>query len=131
MKNTKYYFEKNLDLGFDEAVQKTTDEFKNHGFGVLTEINLHEKFKDKLGKDFRKYRILGACNPSFAYKALQIDDKIGTLLPCSIIIQELSEGKTNVAVIDPYSSMKELGSDELLTIASEAGDELRKAVENL
>lgn len=131
MENTKYYFEKNLDMGFDEAVQKATAELKNHGFGVLTEINLHEKFKEKLGKDFRKYRILGACNPSFAYKALQIDDKIGTLLPCSIIIQELPEGQTNVAVIDPYTSMKELGNDELLNLASEAGDELRKAVENL
>lgn len=131
MEKTKYYFEKNLDIGFDEAVQRATDELKEHGFGVLTEINLHEKFKEKLGKDFRKYRILGACNPSFAYQALQIDDKIGTLLPCSVIIQELTEGRTNVAVIDPYTSMKEIGSDELLKTASEAAEELKKAVENL
>lgn len=127
----KYYFEKKIDSGFDESVVKITEELKKYGFGILTEINLHDKFKEKLGKDFRKYRILGACNPSFAYKAIQIEDKIGTMLPCSVIVQELDSGVTEVAIIDPYTSMKAIGSKELLKLASEVGETLKKAVDSL
>ncbi|MFO7923692.1 MAG: DUF302 domain-containing protein [Bacteroidales bacterium] len=131
MEKSKFYFEKKLSSNFEEAVEKVTVELKKYGFGVLTEINLHEKFKEKLGKDFRKYRILGACNPGFAYKAIQIEDKVGTLLPCSVIIQEIAPEVTEVAVIDPYASMKGIGSEKLLELASEAGEELKKAVDNL
>lgn len=131
MEKMKFYFEKKIACSFEEAVEKITGELKNLGFGVLTEINMHEKFKEKLGKDFRKYRILGACNPGLAYKAVQIEDKIGTMLPCSVIIQEISPDVTEIAAIDPYASMKGIGSDHLLEVASEAGEMLRKAVENL
>jgi uncharacterized protein (DUF302 family) len=131
MEKSKFYFEKEISCSFEEAAEKVTVELKKYGFGVLTEINLHEKFKEKLGRDFRKYRILGVCNPGFAYKAIQIEDKIGTLLPCSVIIQEIAPEVTGVAVIDPYTSMKEIGSDKLLELASEAGEELKKAVDNL
>lgn len=127
----KFYFEKKVNYEFEEAAERITEELKKLGFGVLTEINMHEKFKEKLGKDFRKYRILGACNPSFAYKALQVDDKIGTMLPCSIIVQEVSSGVTDVAAIDPYTSMKEIAGDPLLELASEAGELLKKAIDNL
>ncbi len=127
----KFYFEKKVNCGFEEAAEKIASELKKYGFGILTEINMHDKFKEKLGKDFRKYRILGACNPAFAYKAVQIEDKIGTMLPCSVIVQEISDDETEVAIIDPYTSMKGIGSEPLLEIASEAGDILKKAVESL
>jgi uncharacterized protein (DUF302 family) len=126
-----YYFAKKVNLGFEEACEKVSEELKKFGFGILTEINMHDKFKEKLDVDFRKYRILGACNPSFAYKAVQIEDKIGTLLPCSVIIQELSPSETEVAAVDPYATMLGIGSDPLLEIASEAGEMLKRAVENV
>lgn len=127
----KYYFEKKIDSGFDESVAKITEELKKYGFGILTEIDLHDKFKEKLGKDFRKYRILGACNPSFAYKAIQIEDKIGTMLPCSVIVQELDPGVTEVAIIDPYTSMNAIENKELLKLASEVSEMLKKAVDSV
>lgn len=128
----QYYFEKKTGYGFDEAVKRITDELKEQGFGILSEINMHEKFSEKLGKDFRKYRILGACNPAMAYKAVHIEDKIGTMLPCSVIVQELSPDVTEVAAIDPYTSMKGISSNsQLLELASEVGKLLRKAVDNL
>jgi uncharacterized protein (DUF302 family) len=126
-----YYFSKKVNFGFEETAEKIAEELKKVGFGILTEINMHEKFKEKLGIDFRKYRILGACNPSFAYKAVQIEDKVGTLLPCSIIVQELSAGETEVAAVDPYTTMLGIGSDPLLEIASEAGEMLKQALDNL
>ncbi len=127
----KYYFEKKIDCGFEEAADRIKAELQKFGFGVLTEINMHDKFREKLGVEFRKYRILGACNPGFAYKAIQIEDKIGTLLPCSVIIQEISPLESEVAIIDPYTSMKGIANDELLELASEAGEMLRNAIENL
>lgn len=127
----QYYFEKKVGYGFDQAVERITEELKKQGFGILSEINMHEKFKEKLGKDFRKYRILGACNPGLAYRAVHIEDKIGTMLPCSVIVQELSPDVTGVAAIDPYTSMKAVGSTELLELATEAGELLKKAVDNL
>jgi uncharacterized protein (DUF302 family) len=127
----KFYFEKRINARFEETVGKVVDELKEHGFGILTEINMHEKFKEKLDVDFRKYKILGACNPKLAYRAVQIEDKIGTLLPCSIIIQEISPEITEVAAVDPYITMMGIGSERLLEIASEAGEILKKAVDNL
>jgi uncharacterized protein (DUF302 family) len=131
MEKNKFYFEKKLSCSFEDAVAKVTEELKKHGFGILTEIDMHEKFKDKLGKDFRKYRILGACNPGFAYKAVQVEDKIGTMLPCSVIVQELDSESTEVAIIDPYTSMKGIGNEQLLELASEVGEMLKETVDNL
>ena len=101
----KYYIEKTTNYSFDEAVEKVTEELKKEGFGILSEINIHEKLKEKLDVDFRKYRILGACNPRKAYEALQFENKIGTMLPCNVIIQELDDGKTEVASVNPVASM--------------------------
>jgi uncharacterized protein (DUF302 family) len=127
----KFYFEKTLNSPFEETVEKIREELKKQGFGVLTEIDMHEKFLEKLGQDFRKYKILGACNPQLAYQAVQIEDKIGTMLPCSVIVQEISPGVTEVAAIDPYASMEAIAGPQLLELASEAGALLKKAVEGL
>src|SRR4030043_2473002 len=101
-----YYFSKILNVSFDEAILKVTDELKKEGFGILTDIDVKEALKKKLNVDFKKYRILGACNPPFAYQALQAEDKIGTMLPCNVIVQELADGKTEVAAVDPLASMQ-------------------------
>jgi uncharacterized protein (DUF302 family) len=113
-----YYFSKTLETSFDEAVQKTVEALKTEGFGVISEINIHEKLKEKLNVDFRQYKILGACNPTYAYKALQAEDKIGTMLPCNVIIQELSENRVEVAAVNPAASMMAIQNQELENIAS-------------
>lgn len=115
----KYYIEKELEMSFEDAVEKVKAELKNNGFGVLTEINIHDKFKEKLDVDFRKYTILGACNPPLAYKALQHEDKIGTMLPCNVILQEKAEGTIDVAAVDPAASMKAVDNKEVDDISKE------------
>ncbi|OQX79662.1 MAG: hypothetical protein B6D64_04470 [Bacteroidetes bacterium 4484_276] len=127
----KYYFEKTTDYTFEEAVEKVTEELKKEGFGVLTEINIHEKLKEKLGVDFRNYRILGACNPAFAYKALQEEDKIGTMLPCNVIVQELENGKTEIAAVDPIASMQSVGNEKLASVANEVQQKLKQVIGNV
>jgi uncharacterized protein (DUF302 family) len=127
----KYYIEKTTDFAFDEAVEKVTEELKKEGFGVLSEIDIHEKLKEKLDVDFRKYKILGACNPPKAYEALQAENKIGTMLPCNVIVQELEKGKTEVAVVDPVASMQAVGNDDLAKIANEIRKKLQKVIESL
>lgn len=127
----KYYFEKTLNVTFEEAVTRVTEELKKEGFGVLTEINMHEKIKEKLGVDFRQYRILGACNPAAAYKALQEEDKIGTMLPCNVIVQQISETQTEIAAVDPVASMQSVGNEKLAAIANEVQQKLKKVIENL
>ena len=127
----KYYIEKTTNYSFDDAVEKVTEELKKEGFGVLSEIDIHEKLKEKLDVDFRKYRILGACNPPKAYEALQAEDKIGTMLPCNVIIQELDNGKTEVAAVDPVASMMAVESPELENIAKEIRTKLQKVIDAL
>ncbi len=126
-----YYFNKTLALTFDEAVERVKAELKKEGFGVLTEIDVRKTLHEKLGVDFRPYRILGACNPSFAYKALQAEDKIGTMLPCSIIVQELAPGRVEVAAIDPLASMAAVQNIDLGTIGLEVREKLKRVVEAL
>lgn len=126
-----YYFSKTLSISFDEAIAKVTDELKKEGFGILTDIDVKEALKKKLNVDFRRYRILGACNPPFAYKALQAEDKIGTMLPCNVIVQEISEGQVEVAAIDPVSSMQAVENPVLREIASEIQGKLKKVVNSL
>ncbi|MFW5754790.1 MAG: DUF302 domain-containing protein [Marinilabiliaceae bacterium] len=126
-----YYIEKTLDTDFESAVEKTKEALTGQGFGVLSEIDIHEKLKAKLDVDFRKYRILGACNPPNAYKALQIENKVGTMLPCNVIIQELDNGKTEVAAIDPVASMIAIENDKLKEIAADIRDLLDKAIKSL
>ncbi len=127
----KYYFEKTLNCSFEEAVKRVTEELKKEGFGVLTEINIHEKLKEKLGVDFRKYRILGACNPAFAYKALQEEDKIGTMLPCNVIVQQISETQTEVAAVDPMASMQSVENEKLASVANEVQQKLKHVIHNV
>ena len=127
--NTPYGFSKVVNLGYDEAIEKVTDELKKEGFGVLTEIDVKATLKKKLDVDFKPYKILGACNPPFAYKALQAEDKIGTMLPCNVVVQEVSEGITEVAAINPSASMQTVDNPQLKEIAEQIQSKLRKAVE--
>jgi len=126
-----YYFNKTLDASFDEAVSKVTEALKKEGFGILTDIDVQATLKKKLDADFRKYRILGACNPPFAYKALQAEDKIGTMLPCNVIVQELAEGTIEVAAIDPVASMQAIENPNLKGIAEQVREKLKKVVDSL
>ena len=127
----KYYIEKTIDYTFDQAVEKVTEQLKKEGFGVLSEINIHEKLKEKLNVDFRKYRILGACNPPKAFEALQAENKIGTMLPCNIIVQELEDGKVEVAAVNPVASMQAVENDGLTTIAQEITEKLQRVIRAL
>ena len=114
-----YYINKTIKANFDLVIQKVTENLKNEGFGVLSEINIDEKLKEKLGVEFRKYKILGACNPAYAYKALQLEDKVGVLLSCNVIIQELVDGYVEVATVNPIVSMSGINNPKLLEIAGE------------
>jgi len=125
-----YYFSKTIDLDFDSAIIKVTEELKKEGFGILTDIDVKATLKKKLDVDFHKYRILGACNPPFAYQALQAEDKIGTMLPCNVIVQE-RDGKTEVSAIDPLASMQAVKNEALAGIAQEVRLKLRTVIEKL
>ena len=127
----KYYISKKINEDFDQAVLLVTKSLKNEGFGVLTEINLQEKLKEKLNVDFRKYKILGACNPAYAYKAVQLEDKIGTMLPCSVIVQELENNEIEVAAVDPVASMMAIENSGLAGIAGEIKEKLERAIASL
>ena len=126
-----YYFSKVLDMSFDDAVQKVMDELKKEGFGILTDIDVKQTLKKKLDVDFRPYRILGACNPPFAYKALQAEDKIGTMLPCNVIVQETGDKKVEVAAIDPIASMQAVENQNLGEVAEEVQSKLKTVINNL
>jgi uncharacterized protein (DUF302 family) len=126
-----YYFSKTVRSEFDEAVSKITHALKEEGFGILTEIDVKSTLKKKLDVDFRKYRILGACNPPFAYKALQAEDKVGTMLPCNVIVQETADGEVEIAAIDPIASMKAIDNPELREIAETISQKLKVIVENV
>jgi len=126
-----YYFSKTLDAPFDDTVTRVTEELKKEGFGILTEINVKETLKKKLDVDFRNYRILGACNPPFAYQALQAEDKIGTMLPCNVVVQELPDGGIEVAAIDPVASMQAVDNSSLADVARQIQAKLRSVIERL
>ena len=126
-----YYFNKKVKGAFEEVVEKVTASLKNEGFGVLTEIDVKETLKKKLDVDFHKYRILGACNPLFAYKALQAEDKIGIMLPCNVIVQEKVEGEVEVAAVDPVASMKAVDNPDLSNIAKQVQEKLQHVIESL
>lgn len=126
-----YYFSKILNVSFDDAVVRVTEELKKEGFGILTEIDVKETLKEKLNVDFQKYKILGACNPPFAYKSLQAEDKIGLMLPCNVIVQEILDGKIEVAAIDPVASMQAIENPKLRDIAEQVQVKLKKVIDNL
>lgn len=124
-----YYFSRKLEAGFDEAVSRVTEALKSQGFGILTEIDVGATLKQKLDVDFRPYRILGACNPPFAYKALQAEDKIGTMLPCNVIVQATDDRRVEIAAIDPAASMQAVDNPALAAIARTIGEKLNTAVQ--
>ena len=127
----RYYFSKTLKISFDEAIAKVTDELKKEGFGILTDIDVQNTLKKKLDVSFRKYRILGACNPQFAYKALQKESRIGTMLPCNVIVQETEGGKVEVSAIDPIASMQAVQNPALESVAKQVQAKLRSVVDSL
>ena len=126
-----YYFSKTIAASFTEAVDRVTEELKKEGFGVLTQIDVKETLKKKLDVDFRQYKILGACNPNFAYKALHAEDKIGVMLPCNVILQEVSTDSIEVAAVDPIASMKGVENSSLGDIAVQVQAKLKRVIENL
>jgi len=127
----KYYFSKIIHTSFEAAVERVKEALQKEGFGVLTEIDVRATFKAKLGVDFQKYRILGACSPSHAYEALKKENKIGTMLPCSVIVQEFRAGEAEVAAIDPIASMQAVENPALVGIAQAVQEKLKRVVENL
>jgi uncharacterized protein (DUF302 family) len=126
-----YYFSTKIKGNFDDIVQKTAEALKKEGFGVLTDIDVSAILKKKLNEDFRKYRILGACNPPFAFKALQTEDKIGTMLPCNVIVQEIANEEIEVAAIDPVASMRAIENSDLKGIADQIQEKLMKVINKL
>lgn len=126
-----YCFSKKVAMSFDEAVLSVTEKLKKEGFGILSEIDVTATLKKKLNVDFRNYRILGACNPPFAYRALLAEPTIGTMLPCNVIVQELDDGKIEVAAVDPLASMQAVQNRELQSIAEEIQLKLKKVIEQL
>ena len=128
----KYYYSRELkNISFEEAIEKVTDTLKNEGFGVLTEIDVRETLKKKIDVDFRPYRILGACNPHFAHKALTAEDKIGTMLPCNVIVQQVDHDVVEIAAINPMASMMAVKNDSLEEIAQEVNHKLISALDNV
>jgi uncharacterized protein (DUF302 family) len=126
-----YYFEKEIDLGFEDAITHVTEELKKEGFGVLTEIDVKATLKKKLDADFRNYHILGACNPPFAHQALLAEPHIGLMLPCNVVVQEGENSKTLVSAIDPIASMQAVDNPSLGEVAEQVRSKVQKVIENL
>jgi uncharacterized protein (DUF302 family) len=123
-----YYYSRTVQAPFEEAVRRTREALQAEGFGVITEIDVQKTLKTKIGVDFRPYLILGACNPEMAHQALQIEDKVGTMLPCNVVVQQGSEGTVEIAAIDPVSSMQAIENPALTAKAAEVGAKLHSAL---
>ena len=126
-----YYFSRTVEMPFDAAVRATTEALQRHGFGVLSDLDVQATLKNKLNVEFLPYRILGACNPQMAYRALQAEDKIGTMLPCNVIVQQHEGGRVEVAAIDPVASMQAVQNPALADIAAKVREMLRQVVEEI
>jgi uncharacterized protein (DUF302 family) len=126
-----YYFSKTINDDFDTVILKVTEELKKEGFGILTEIDVQETLKKKLDVDFRKYKILGACNPNFAHRALLEEPFIGTMLPCNVIVQQYEDGKVEVSAVDPVASMTAVQNKKLGEVAGEVRRKLQNVIANL
>lgn len=127
----KYYIETTLDTDFDTAVEKVKEALKSEGFGVLTEIDMHKTLKEKLDVDFKKYKILGACNPAKAFEAVQVEKNIGLLLPCNVIVQESQAGKIDIAAVDPVAAMKSVDNENIEPIAQDVREMLTRAIRSI
>jgi uncharacterized protein (DUF302 family) len=127
----EYFTSQKVDLSYDQAIEKVTGLLEEEGFGVLTEIDVKDTLKKKLDVDFIKYIILGACNPNFAHKALQAEDKIGVMLPCNVIVEENEDGTVEVSAVNPVASMQAVSNEGLQPIADEVRKRLEKVISNL
>lgn len=130
-KKMSHYFSKTLATDFDDAVERVTEALKREGFGIITEIDVKDTFRKKIGVDFRDYRILGACNPALAHEALMVEDKVGTMLPCNVIVQALDGRAVEVAAIDPVASMQAIDNPRLKSTAEGVRTRLRKVIDGL
>lgn len=126
-----YYYSKTTDMSFDEAITAVTELLKEQGFGVLTEIDVRETLKKKLDVDFKNYKILGACNPGFAHKALTAEDKIGVMLPCNVVVEQHEDGTVEVTAVDPVASMQAVSNSDLKPIADEVRTSLQEVIDRL
>ena len=126
-----YYFAKTLDAPFDEAVARTKAALAEEGFGVLTEIDVAQTLKTKIGAEFKPYRILGACNPTMAFEALKVEDKVGVMLPCNVVVEDAGDGRAEVAAIDPVASMSAIDNPQLKAHAEAVGRKLAAALARL
>lgn len=126
-----YHISKIVEGGFEETLEKVVENLKDVGFGVITEIDLQEKLKDKLNVDYKKYMILGACNPGFAYEAVQIEEELGVLLPCNVVLIDMEDGRVKVSAIDAQKMMSVVGNEALDAVAATVNDRLRQVLENL
>ena len=126
-----YYLGKMLPIAFDEAVTRTMDALKKEGFGILTEIDVKETLKKKIGVEFQNYKILGACNPALAYEALKLENKVGTMLPCNVVVRDAGNGQTEVAAIDPVASMQAIDNPALKRAAEQVRAKLERVVAEL
>ena len=126
-----YYINRLLEGAFGEAIARTREALKNEGFGVLTEINVQETLKNKIGVDFPQYVILGACNPALAHEALRLENKVGTMLPCNVVVRDAGDGKIEVAAIDPVASMQAIDNAALKQAAAVVRDKLSRVIDAL
>ena len=126
-----YYFAKTLPLPFDDAITRTTEVLKKEGFGILTEIDVRATLKKKIDVDFPSYKIFGACNPALAYEALKLENKVGTMLPCNVVVRDVGNGQTEVAAINPVASMQAIDNPELKRAAEQVGAKLEKVIAEL
>jgi uncharacterized protein (DUF302 family) len=126
-----YHYSKLTAYSFEQAIERVMEELKKEGFGVLTEIDVKDTLKKKIDVEFPKYKILGACNPHFAYKALTIENKIGTMLPCNVVVQEHADRKVEVSVIDPVASMMAIKNERLSALAKDIQQKLKNVMANL
>ncbi len=126
-----YVHSKTLNASFDEVVARTREALSTEGFGVITEVDVQKTLKTKIGVDFRRYLILGACNPALAYEALKLEANVGAMLPCNVVVQETGEGRTEVSAIDPVASMQAIDNPALKDKAAQVGEKLRAAIDRL
>lgn len=129
--NMMYYNSKKTELNFEDSIKKLGDELQKEGFGILTEIDVQAVFKKKIGADFRKYKILGACNPNFAHKAIQTEENIGTLLPCNFVVQENDKGEVSISSVNPLVTMQNVGNEKLTGIAQEVSAKLNSVLSSI
>lgn len=126
-----YFFETNTSYTFNQALDRVDQKLKEEGFGILTRIDVKEIFKKKLDVDFLRYEILGACNPPYAYQALHVEDKIGTMLPCNIIVQEKLDGSVSVSAVDPLASLQAIANPDITKIAKEIQEKLKNVIKRI